>query len=175
MSFAYTPGTKGVPDPNKPGIFLGGSIEMGKAEDWQSFAQAQFDLSKVNVFNPRWDFDPTTEQSMDNPAFAHQVNWELYMIERADCVLMVLQKDTKSPISLMEIGIIAGANGHGALNKMIISCPEGFWRKGNVDIVAQRYRIPVINDPIELFSEATAMMMRNWQRRTERKTYLEST
>lgn len=164
----FTPEVTMVPDFSKPGIFLGGSIEMGRAEDWQAEMVTKFDFNTINVFNPRREnWDSTWEQSIENRNFYKQVTWELDMIQAADCVVMVFKPETQSPISLLELGLIAGANGQGALNKMIINCPEGFWRKGNVDVVAQRYHIPVINDHDEFVSEARAMMMRNWQRRTE--------
>jgi hypothetical protein len=50
---------------------------------------------------------------------------------------------TISPISLMELGLFA--------NKCVVYCPEGFERKGNVDIVCQRYNIPVYEDENEYF------------------------
>lgn len=163
----YTPETKGVPDPALPSMFLGGSIEMGKAIDWQAEAIRYFLDDRIAIFNPRRrNWDSTWTQSIENEVFVHQVEWELFNIQRADVVIMVLQPNTMSPISLLELGIIAGANGQGALNKMIVSCPDGFWRKGNVDIVARKYSIPVVNDTAELFAEARAMMLRNHERRT---------
>ena len=44
--------------------------------------------------------------------------------------------DTKSPISLLEFGKFADSG------KMLVCCPTGFWNKGNVDIVCERYGIP---------------------------------
>ena len=41
-----------------------------------------------------------------------------------------------SPISLLELGLYA------TTGKLRLICPEGFWRKGNVDIVAYRNQIP---------------------------------
>ena len=50
---------------------------------------------------------------------------------------MYLDPDSKAPISLLELGLYADrAN-------IILVCPEGYWRKGNVDIVAEVYDIPV--------------------------------
>lgn len=167
MSFTFTPEVQARPDTSKPGIFLGGSIEMGKAEDWQAEMIKEFDVNTINVFNPRRaNWDSTWEQSIHNRNFEKQVTWELDMIQASDCVIMMFKPDTQSPISLLEFGLIAGANGEGALNKMIVSCPKGFWRKGNVDVVAKRFHIPVIDDPKEFVDEARAMMMRNWERRT---------
>ena len=49
---------------------------------------------------------------------------------------MYFDPNTKSPISLLELGLFAHSK------KLIVCCPEGFWRKGNVDIVCDKYGIP---------------------------------
>jgi hypothetical protein len=48
--------------------------------------------------------------------------------------------DTKSPISLLELGLYASSG------KMLVCCPEGFWRKGNVDIVCEKYNVRVFDN-----------------------------
>ena len=54
---------------------------------------------------------------------------------------------TKSPISLLELGLFADKY------KLIVYCPEGFWRKGNVDIVCKRYNVTQVNSLDELITE----------------------
>src|SRR3546814_8063343 len=49
-----------------------------------------------------------------------------------------------SPISLLETGL------HARGGKLILLCPEGFWRKGNVDITAERYGIEQVATMDEL-------------------------
>jgi hypothetical protein len=62
------------------------------------------------------------------------VQWELASIEAADTVLMHFDPATQSPITLLELGLCAG------MHKLLyVSCPDGFWRKGNVEIVCQQY------------------------------------
>jgi hypothetical protein len=53
---------------------------------------------------------------------------------------MYFSPDTKSPISLLEFGKFAESG------KMLVCCPTGFWKKGNVDIVCERYGIPLYED-----------------------------
>jgi hypothetical protein len=133
-------------------IFLAGSIEMGKAEDWQTKVQEYFKEFPIDFYNPRRDeWDSTWKQSIDNEKFSEQVNWEMDMLERADIILMYFDPGTKSPISLLELGL------HASSGKVIVVCPNGFWRKGNVDIVCQRYNVPVfdtLKEPLELTKEA---------------------
>ena len=116
----------------RPWIFLSGSIEMGTAEDWQrKIVNA---LPDVTILNPRRDdWDSSWTQSIDNPQFREQVEWELRAQEDADLILMHFDPTTKSPITLLELGLFK--------DKVIVHCPEGFWRKGNVDIVCARYNV----------------------------------
>ncbi len=53
---------------------------------------------------------------------------------------MFLEKNSKSPISLLELGLFADSG------KLLVCCEEGFWRKGNVDIVCQRKGIKTFDD-----------------------------
>ncbi len=125
---------------NDCSVFLAGSIEMGKAEDWQKRIENNYINTNVTLYNPRrddWHASWTQEQS--NPQFNQQVNWELNSLERADIIFMYFSPETKSPISLLELGLFVGDN-------MIVCCPEGFWRKGNVDIVCTRYGIPLFEN-----------------------------
>lgn len=122
-------------------IFLAGSIEMGKAEDWQAAIPELFkDRNDLTFFNPRRDdWDSSWEQKESNPEFNYQVNWELDHLDKADIIFMYFSPETKSPISLLELGLYAN------LEKMIVCCPDSFYRKGNVDIVCGRFNIPVYN------------------------------
>jgi hypothetical protein len=126
------------PADNKFTVFLGGSIEMDKAEKWQEKLTQTLSPFDIRVLNPRRDsFDVSQKQSIDNPYFKEQVTWELDGLERSDLIVMYLQPDTLSPISMMEIGIYINTLDWN--KQMIICCPEGFWRKGNIEILVDRY------------------------------------
>ncbi|MEM9453825.1 MAG: nucleoside 2-deoxyribosyltransferase domain-containing protein [Myxococcota bacterium] len=126
-----------APAPDHPSIFLAGSIEMGSAPPWQDRLIADLADTDLIAFNPRRDdWDPSWTQSIDTPQFRAQVEWELAGLEHAELVAMVLVPGTRSPISLLELGL------HATSGRLVVCCPEGFWRKGNVDIVCQRYGIP---------------------------------
>lgn len=127
---------------NKVTVFLAGSIEMGLAEDWQSRIERELSQYDVTVFNPRrddWDSSWTQEQS--NPQFNAQVNWEMNRLGECDIMFMYFSPETKSPISLLELG--AYGNIH---REVVVCCPEGFWRKGNVDIFCTRNDIPLFDN-----------------------------
>ena len=119
-------------------VFLAGSIELGAAEKWQERVVQLFGGSHWTILNPRReDWDSTWEQSVSNPKFVEQVQWELQGIEQAEYVIIYFDPATKSPISLLELGFLAGSSP----DKVIVVCPTGFYRKGNVDLVCDRYRI----------------------------------
>jgi len=121
---------------NYPNIFLAGSIEMNLAENWQDKVKRLLEKRRVQIFNPRRDdWDSSWVQSKDNLQFRQQVEWELEAQEKADIILIYFDPKTKSPISLLELGLFAKSG------KMRVICPDGFWRKGNVDIVCERYKI----------------------------------
>ena len=111
---------------------------MGTAENWQERTAKFFEPYRVTLLNPRRDdWDSSWVQDISNPQFAEQVNWELDMIDLSDVVLIYFDPATKSPISLLELGYLAETD------RAIVVCPQGFWRKGNVDILCKREQIPL--------------------------------
>jgi hypothetical protein len=125
---------------SKKSVFLAGSIELGLAENWQLVIGQWFLSMGWNVFNPRrTDWDSSWIQSYENPQFNQQVSWELNALDKSDVILMYLDPNTKSPISLLELGL------HATSKKLYVVCPDGFWRKGNVEMVCSVYDIPLFN------------------------------
>ena len=125
---------------SKRTVFLAGSIEQNLAEDWQSTIGKWFLSMGWNVFNPRrTDWDSSWIQSYENPQFNQQVSWELNALEKSDVILMYLDPNTKSPISLLELGL------HATSKKLYVVCPDGFYRRGNVEMVCSTYDIPLFN------------------------------
>lgn len=122
--------------PDEHAVFLAGSIEQGAAVDWQARVLSALENAKITALNPRRaQWDASWPQSASDPRFRHQVEWELAALERADTILLYLDPATKAPVSLLELGLFARSD------KLVVCCPEGFWRKGNVDIVCERYGI----------------------------------
>jgi len=134
-------------------IFLAGSIDMGKAENWQERLERELaDYEGLVIFNPRRDdWDSTWVQSINNPQFNEQVTWELKNIENADLVVFYFDPNGQAPITLMELGLVAGWD-----IPAIVCCPDGYWRKGNVEMICYRYGIPLctnIDDFIALIKK----------------------
>jgi hypothetical protein len=117
-------------------LFLAGSIELGAAECWQDAVIKKLEHTEWIILNPRREYwDHSWEQTKENPKFREQVEWELNGQEMADKILMYFDPATKSPISLLELGLFESTH------KMIVVFPEGYGRNGNVDIVCERYGV----------------------------------
>jgi hypothetical protein len=119
-------------------VFLAGSIEMGKAIDWQNQIMEKCKDLDVTFLNPRRDdWDSSWEQKITNPNFREQVEWELSALEDSDKIVFFFDPNTTSPITLLELGLFSGSI-------ICVCCPNGYYRKGNVDIVCDRYNIPMV-------------------------------
>ena len=133
---------------NEFSIFLAGSIEMGVAEDWQTRLTRALALSgsEVTIYNPRRDdWDSSLVQSIHDKQFNQQVTWEIDHLYAASLIVFYFDPNTKSPITLMELGLIAGL-----YRNAVVCCPDGFWRKGNVEMICDRFSIPMVESLEEM-------------------------
>jgi hypothetical protein len=128
-------------DDGKLSIFLAGTIDNGDSEDWQKQLTQKLMPYDVNVFNPRrdnWNPNATVDDLKD------QINWEMDALENAKMIIMYITPTSISPISLLELGLYSK-------KPIVVCCPEGFWRKTNVDVVCERYEIPLFDDKDKFF------------------------
>ncbi len=120
---------------------------MGRAENWQSSVEETLRPDDVVVLNPRRDeWDDSWAQTIVNPRFREQVEWELAGQEMATVIAMYFAPETKAPITLLELGLFAHSG------KLIVCCPDGYWRKGNVDLVCDWYGVPRVETLDQLIS-----------------------
>ena len=135
----------------KPFIFLAG------AEHWQTHVEKKFAKHPGTIYNPRRDdWNSNLGQSLDNPDFVHQVNWELDALEQSDVIMMYLDPATQSPITLLEFGKFYDSG------KLVIACPQGFWRRGNLEVMCQIAYIPLRNSLDELIG-AVELILPHYQ------------
>jgi hypothetical protein len=119
-------------------IFLGGTIEMEVSVNWQETVIQFFQDKTCTIFNPRRDdWGYNWKQEAGNSQFSQQVNWELDAMEMADIIILNFLPGSLSPITLLEFGLYAQSN------KLMVCCPEDYWRSGNVHIVCDRCGIPL--------------------------------
>jgi hypothetical protein len=133
---------------NDKTIFLGGSIEMGTAERWQEEVIDKLNLGNDWVIlNPRRkDWDPTWKQSIDNPFFYQQVDWEMTYLNRATYKIFYFADNTLSPITLLELGK------YGQWDSFVV-CKENYLRRGNVEIFCHHNNIPIYKNIDEVIKE----------------------
>lgn len=67
-------------------------------------------------------------------------------LEKVDMIAFYFSPNTKSPISLLELGLFSKKK------NVVVCCPKGFWRKGNVDIVCEKYNITQVDNLEELIN-----------------------
>lgn len=120
-------------------IFLAGTIDMGKSVDWQKATIDWFkgkSDGKFMLFNPRRGKGLSGEMS----DFEHQVNWELEHLERTDIIIMNILANSKSPITLLEMGLFMRSG------KLYVICEPGFYRYDNVRLTCARYGVPLYHN-----------------------------
>lgn len=121
---------------------------MGAADDWQSLMVARLADLQIVILNPRRDdWDVTWPQSLNHPGFGAQVEWELDGLDRASVIAMWFAPESRAPVTLLELGLTARTG------RVIVGCPAGFWRLGNVEAICQRFDVPLLPD-FDAFVEA---------------------
>lgn len=141
--------------PTIPGrsIFLAGSIEMGKAIDWQQDISTRLSSYAVTLLNPRrGHWDASLVQDISDAEFRQQVEWELDCLDRCTAIVMFFDPAALAPISLMELGLYASSG------RLVVCCPKGFWRRGNVQIVCRRFGVKLVETLDELVESVLGMI-----------------
>lgn len=148
LTVIKSPNSIGARLPENPSVFFGGSIDQGRAIDWQADLAGRIADMSVTVLNPRREkWDAGLEQDISDPVFREQVEWELDALEASDLVIFYFAPGSQSPITLMELGLYAKSG------KVVVCCPKGFWRRGNIQIVCRRYDIPLVETLVGLERE----------------------
>jgi nucleoside 2-deoxyribosyltransferase len=117
-------------------IFLAGTIDNGESINWQNEIANYCDSIGFTVFNPRrkdWNKTPSKNE------LDEQISWELKHMEMSDIILMNILGDSKSPISLLELGLYAREK------KLIVFCPKSFYRYDNVEVTCKLYNVPLFS------------------------------
>ena len=123
-------------------LFFGGSIELGKAEDWQArlfdHLCARPYADQLDVYNPRrgGSWDPSWNNNESCAPFREQVDWELYHQKDADLLLYYFAADTISPISLFELGLFHG-------HKPVVGVDPAYTRIGNLMVTKDHFDLDI--------------------------------
>ncbi|KAI0429366.1 hypothetical protein F5Y09DRAFT_310632 [Xylaria sp. FL1042] len=122
-------------------IFLAGTTTPTEERDWREHLSELLAGEPLTIYNPlRPDWDSTWREDISFEPYREQVEWELDMQEAADIMVVYFHPASKAPISLLELGLCAKTG------KAIVVCPDGYWKRGNVQIVCLRYGIEIVDD-----------------------------
>ena len=131
-------------------VFLAGSIDDGAASPWREGMVQHFRDTRFERYHPEMTFvDPLRKKwegncdaSIDNPMLYEQMAWELDKMDDSDGIFMFFEGGSKSPITLLELGLCAGRYP----DKLIVVCEESFWRRGNVQFICQEFNISIFTN-----------------------------
>ncbi|KAF1733294.1 hypothetical protein CRV24_007193 [Beauveria bassiana] len=138
-------------------VFFAGTTSKVDSTDWRDTLAALLSAHPITIYNPyRADWDSTWREDVDFAPYREQVEWELDKQEKADTVIVYFHPATQAPISLIEFGLSARIPG-----KMIVLCPEGYWKRGNVQIVCQKYGIEMVRSIEELGNAIVKRLLGN--------------
>lgn len=125
---------------NNKSVFLAGTIDNGDSTNWQEDVIkeiAKLNINNLDVYNPRrehWNSNAHSDE------VEKQIKWEQYHLDKADVIAMVLLDNSKSPISLLELGLYSTSN------KLIVFCTPNFYRFDNVRLTCEKYGIELVQD-----------------------------
>jgi hypothetical protein len=126
---------------NPASIFLAGSIEMGAAIQWQEHLTKELRDLEATVCNPRrGQWSTSLNPGAMDDLFKHQVEWELAALEAVDVIVFFFDKNTLSPVTMLELGLWAQSG------KVVVCCHKDFWKSGNIHHVCKRYNVPYVMD-----------------------------
>lgn len=127
-------------------VFLAGTTSEVDSADWRETLASSLSKHPVTIYNPyRADWDSTWREDATFAPYREQVLWELDKQAKADLVVVYFHPATQAPVSLLEFGLWAQVPG-----KVIAVCPEGYWKRGNVQIVCHKLGVEMLDDIDEL-------------------------
>lgn len=142
-------------------IFLAGSIEMGKAVEWQKEVVYALEGLDVIVYNPRrndWDSTWTDE----SPELRAQIHWELHHLKKSEIIFFYFDPNTKSPVTMMEFGKYIDSRFSDPSKKIIVVCPPGFWRRINILETAKFYGHDKVYDSLDEGIDELKRYVKQW-------------
>ncbi|KAI9042729.1 nucleoside 2-deoxyribosyltransferase domain-containing protein [Aspergillus affinis] len=124
-------------------IFLAGTTtKIADTQDWREALSTSLSDLSVTIYNPfRPDWDGSWREDIDFAPYREQVEWELDRQEKADIVVIYFHPATHAPVSLLEFGLCAKVPG-----KAIAICPDGYWKRGNMQIVCKKYGVELLDN-----------------------------
>jgi hypothetical protein len=157
-AFVHTPPIR--PLVTRSSVIFYGAIQPDPDKDWQNSLASWLSDLPIDILNPRRDdWDSSWVEDISFPKFKEQVEWEMDYATVADVIVFNFVPGTLTPITLLELGMYAGTG------KAVVCCPEGFYKRGNVQMVCMRYGIELLDTLDELEVQVRARLMEMLQAR----------
>jgi hypothetical protein len=129
-------------NPDRPSVFLAGSIEQGKAEDWQVKVAQEIDSDQVIVYNPRRD--RWTE--LDQKQLDDQIMWEQRYLFKSSFGFFYFAPDTTSVVSMLELGqVLESTRYSGEASYQFIAVHPKYFRRENIKFTCGKYGVAVFD------------------------------
>ncbi len=144
----HAPSREPIRAGNKTVFLAGTAVRTAGAKDWRTaLTEALAHVPELTILDPyRPDWDAGWREDESFAPFRDQVEWELDMQARADLVAVYLYPGTQAHVSLLELGLAVGSgNGDSdGSDGVVVCCPEGYWKRGNVSIVCRRFGVEMV-------------------------------
>lgn len=119
--------------PDSKTVFLAGTIDNGDSFNWQEGIINRCQDLDIVFYNPRRkEWMSSTREEIE-----YQIKWEQEHLDNADLIIMCLLDNSKSPISLLELGLYAQSG------RIVVFCNPEFYRYDNVRLTCEKYNIPL--------------------------------
>lgn len=120
-------------------VYLSGAMT---GEDWQSKFTNELDSLRVDVFSPRYPSSHTV--TPPDGLF----EWEIDHMSIANVIAFNFIPDEDCSSALIALGMYAKTD------RIIVCCPDGFFKKGDIDALCNREDIPQV-DSLDLLIKWT--------------------
>lgn len=129
-----------IKEQSKQVIFLAGSIDLNLKNNWRR--------KVVETIGNKFDFfDPTitNHDQLNDVQMKTHIEWELNALELSDIILLNFLPESKSPISLVELGMYVKTT------KLIVVCPDNFYQSRYIKTLCVSYNTPHFVDLKSVF------------------------
>ncbi|KAF2629714.1 hypothetical protein BU25DRAFT_388940 [Macroventuria anomochaeta] len=134
-----------------PSVILYGSIEPStpSSPDWQTHLSTSLSDLPITIINPVCEaWDSTWVEDISDVRFKEQAEWEMDHAKVADVIAFYFKPGTLTPVSLLELGMYAAM--YEGMGKVAVCAPQGFYKRGNVQIVCGRFGVELVGTLEEL-------------------------
>jgi hypothetical protein len=144
------------PEVKRTSVILYGGIQPEPA--WQTSLATSLSDLPIDILDPRRDdWDSTWKEDISFPKFKEQVEWEIDHAKIADVIVFYFPPGALTPVALLELGL------HARTGKAIVCCPEGFYKRGNVQIVCMKYGIDLLDSLDDLKERVRTRLLEKLQ------------